>query len=272
MRYKSNLDSADNRHKTARGNYNEARARTQKMQAVAKHVCDGKCELRIPRHFIHSHVLPLSLKSQAQKAVAVATNVLKKKKATLDPKAKGRAKVSEAAENERASVRVKDIIASFHKTAKKRREQLDQKRNSSASSTWVQGLPEIPGPLKKSLWHKMHRRRQQIVLRPSLESLTLGLRDTITKAIRSSPPAKKQTMEEEEEHQRAEQLFCLAMYPVAPKDTLLPSIPPSSASSSEAWAEPGRCTSSGNMDRMDSCLKIIALCVTGRGIRLVFKA
>lgn len=211
VRYKANLDSADSRHKTAKSSYSEARARTQKMQAVAKH---------------------------AQKAVAVATNVLKKKKATLEPKAKGRAKLSEAAENEKAAGRVKDVIASFRKTAAKRREQLNQKRSSNSSSTWVQALPDIPGPLKKSLWHKMHRRRQQIVLRPSLESLTSDLRDTITKAIKTGPASKKSPVDVEEQLLRAEQLFCLAMYPVAPNPPL-PSVPPSS-STNEPWAEPGK--------------------------------
>ncbi|CAB9501781.1 Catalyzes the transfer of the gamma-phosphate of ATP to D-galactose to form alpha-D-galactose-1-phosphate (Gal-1-P) (By similarity) [Seminavis robusta] len=211
VRYKTNLEAAANRHKTATSNYGEARTRTQKMQQLAKH---------------------------SQKAVAVATNVLKKKKATLEPRSKGRAKLSEAAENERAAGRVKDVIASLHKTAEKRREQLNQKRLNNASSTWVQALlPGIPGPLKKSLWHKMHRRRQQIVLRPSLESLTLDLRESVAKAMKATPSSKKQHVDLEEDQQRAEQLFCLAMYPVAP-DPPLPAVPPS-GSSSAAWAEPG---------------------------------
>ena len=36
MRYKSNLESANNRNKQARNALNEARVRTQKMQALAK--------------------------------------------------------------------------------------------------------------------------------------------------------------------------------------------------------------------------------------------
>ena len=122
LRYKANLDSAEARSRQARGAYNDARSRTQKMQAVAKH---------------------------AQKAVAVATNLLKKKKALLDPK-RSRGKMSEAQENERATERVKNVVEAFRKTAEKRREQLNQKRNSSASSTWGQSLPGFPGPLKKS--------------------------------------------------------------------------------------------------------------------------
>lgn len=210
MRYKSNLDSADNRFKTAKSTLNEAHARTQKMQAVAKH---------------------------AQKAVAVAAGLLKKKKAMMEPKGKGRGKLSEAAEMERAAGRVRDVIAAFHKTAEKRRGQLNQKRNTSASSTWVQSLPGLPGPLKKSLWHKMHRRRQQIVLRPSLESLASDLRENVSTAIRKAQTGQKRAIFNfEEELLKAEQLFYLAIHPLAPIDR--PSSVPS-GSSSDNWAEPG---------------------------------
>lgn len=213
MRYKTNFDSADSRHKSARGALNEARARTQKMQAVAKH---------------------------AQKAVAVATGLLKKKKAVnsaSEASGKG-AKNLDAVDMERAASHVKDAIAAFHKTAEKRRDQLNQKRNSSASSTWVQSLPGLPGPLKKSLWHKMHRRRQQIVLRPSLESLTSELRGTVKLAMRVAPGKKKDSKSIREEQLKAERLLYLAMHPVAPEE-LPPSVPPSGSSSELSWAEPG---------------------------------
>ena len=212
MRYKSNLDSAENRARQALSALNEARVRTQKMQALAK---------------------------QAQKAVAVATSLLKKKKTALASTGRGRGRMTEAQEIERAATRVKDVLTAFKTTAEKRREQLDQKRNSSASSTWVQSLPGLPGPLKKSLWHKMHRRRQQIVLRPSLASLTSELRDEVTRAIRLSQAGKKSQIDTEAELLRAEQLFYLAMHPTAPKKPL-PSAPPSSGSATETWAEPGK--------------------------------
>jgi hypothetical protein len=108
---------------------------------------------------------------QAQKAAATAATLFRKRKLMIQDKLKSnKQRLSETAESERASTRVTDVIAALKKTADRRREQLNQKRSSSASSTWVQGLPGIPGPLKKSLWHKMHRRRrQQIFLRPSLE-------------------------------------------------------------------------------------------------------
>ena len=213
MRYKSNLDSAGGKYRAAKAAATEARARTTKMKDVAKH---------------------------AQKAVAVATALLRKKKALIEPPKKGKGgRLTEAAEAEKAVVRVKDVIASFHKTAEKRREQLNQKRNSSASSTWVQSLPGLPGPLKKSLWHKMHRRRQQIVLRPSLESLTSDLREDLSKTLKRAYAGKK-NVNIENEVLKAEQAFYLAMHPEMPKDAP-PSVPPSSGLSSESWAEPGTC-------------------------------
>lgn len=213
MRYKSNLDAAASKYRAAKTAAHEARARTAKMKDVAKH---------------------------AQKAVAVATALLKKKKALLEPSKKGKGgRLSEAAEAEKAAVRVKDVISSLHKTAEKRREQLNQKRNSSASSTWVQSLPGLPGPLKKSLWHKMHRRRQQIVLRPSLESLTTDLREEVLQKLKRAYAGKKSTVNIEDELLKAEQAFYLAMHPEAPKDAP-PSIPPPSGLASDSWAEPGK--------------------------------
>lgn len=210
-RYKSNIDTAESRNKAARASLNEARSRTQKMQAVAKH---------------------------AQKAVTVATGLLKKKKAMNESKGRG-GKPVDNVELERAAGRVKDVIVAFRKTAEKRRDQLNQKRNSSASSTWVQSLPGLPGPLKKSLWHKMHRRRQQIVLRPSLESLTAELRSTVEATLKAALQSGKKRSSKfiEEEVLRAEQSLYLAMHPAAPKEAL-PSVPPS-GSSSDKWAEPG---------------------------------
>ena len=69
IRYKSNLDNAEARVRQARNALNDARSRTQKMQALAK---------------------------QAQKAVAVATSLLKKKKATAASTGRGRTRLTEA--------------------------------------------------------------------------------------------------------------------------------------------------------------------------------
>lgn len=123
MRYKSNLAHADSNHKEAIGTLNGAKARTQKMHALAKH---------------------------AQKAVSLATAMLKKKKAETNPKTKSKTARQSETELERAATRVNDVISAIQKTAEKRRLQLNQKRTSSASSSWVQGLPGLSGPLKVS--------------------------------------------------------------------------------------------------------------------------
>lgn len=145
-------------------------------------------------------------------------------------------RLSETAESERASARVSDVIGAFKKTADRRRDQLTQKRSSSASSTWVQGLPGIPGPLKKSLWHKMHRRRrQQIVLRPPFDYMVDELKSKVTERIKPAKDPKQDT--KDDPAVRAEQLFLLAVHPLAPSSGVLSSVP--STATTAPWAEPG---------------------------------
>lgn len=117
-----------------------------------------------------------------------------------------------------------------------RRDQLFQKRNSSTSSTWVQNLPGLSGPLKRSLWYKMHRRRQQIVLRPTFISLL----DDLLKQVESKDTSLKGGVPDESielKLKKAEQVYLLATHPVAPKGETIPTIPAGSAST--PWAEPG---------------------------------
>jgi hypothetical protein len=158
----------------------------------------------------------LTLAKETQRAAAMAAAALKKKKTMSDV--------------DRASTRVKDTISALALTADKRRDQLNQKRTSSTSSTWVQNLPGVPAPLRRSLWHKMHRRRQQIVLRPSQESLAADLKKSISKTHKDLPEARKL-----EELEKAEQAFLLAVHPAAPQDGLL-TVP----STSSPWGEPGK--------------------------------
>lgn len=165
---------------------------------------------------------------EAQRAAIAASAAAKRKKALQK---ESRSKLRDVDETELASIRVKDTIAALSITADKRRDQLNQKRNSSTSSTWVQTLPGLPGPLRKSLWYKMHRRRQQIVLRPSLESLRADLRRSVSKKLLASG-LKNDALEAE--LLKAEQSFLLAIHPVAPAGDPLPSVP-----SSTSWAEPG---------------------------------
>ena len=122
MRYKSQLDLAEGKHKEAVTALNGRRAKISKLQQLAKHT---------------------------QKSVSVTTALLKKKRAESAPKPKGKTtKLTEAQESEEAAARVNDVIASFQLVAERRRKQLNEKRSSSASSTWVQSLPGLSGPLK----------------------------------------------------------------------------------------------------------------------------
>lgn len=158
----------------------------------------------------------LALAKQTQQAAALAAAALRNKKTLSDV--------------DRASTRVKDTISALALTADKRREQLNLKRTSSTSNTWVQNLPGVPAPLRRSLWHKMHRRRQQIVLRPSQETLAADLKLSILKSLPDLPEASKAV-----ELQKAEQAFLLAVHPVAPRQEGLPTVP-----SASSWGEPGK--------------------------------
>jgi hypothetical protein len=217
QKYKNAVEIAEKRQKLIGAKLSETKAQSQKQQALVK---------------------------QAQRAVVVASTTLKKRKVLLSETTGARSKLRETEETERASVRVKDTIAALSITADKRRDQLNQKRNSSTSSTWVQTLPGLPGPLRKSLWYKMHRRRQQIVLRPSLESLISDLRKSVSKSLATSEiglqASKSDSVEGsdndalEAELLKAEQSFLLAIHPVASAGEPLSSVP-----SSSPWAEPG---------------------------------
>lgn len=99
----------------------------------------------------------------------------------------------------------------------------------------------------------MHRRKQQIILRPTEESLINELRSTTHELLSSKIGEKSvvglsaserqhQVIEkmrklaaEEKELIKAEQLFLLAMHPAATEELAV--VPP--AKSSDAWSEPG---------------------------------
>jgi hypothetical protein len=148
------------------------------------------------------------------------------------------AKFSDPTEPDRPSTRVKDAVSALRIATDKRREQLNQKRISSTSNAWAQTLPGVPGPLKKSLWHKMHRRRQQVVLRPSLESLAADLRTSVSQIPAPGGSRRLKSYSVEEETLKAEQLFLLSVHPAAPVEEPLRSVP--SSGSNDHWAEPGK--------------------------------
>jgi hypothetical protein len=170
---------------------------------------------------------------QGQRTVATLVASIKKKKIVLNEGRSGQLNLNELVSTEH---RIQENIAVLDATAEMRREQLNQKRNSSTSSTWVQSLPGLPGSLKRSLWYKMHRRRQQIVLRPTFTSLLDDLLKEVEKKYATLNSGFRRVSDEaiEAELIRTEQKYLLASHPVAPEGASLSSIPTSSS-----WAEPG---------------------------------
>lgn len=207
----SHLETAQSRLKVAETALYEKKSRSQKMMTLVK---------------------------QANKAATAAATSLKKKRAQMsDAKSnRSRARLSEAMGTERASTRIADVIGALQKTAEARREQLDCKRSSAASSTYAQSLPDLPNALKKSLWHKMHHRRQQIVLRPNMEFFLSDLKETVEAEVYAKERASRKHSMTEDVSLRAEQLFLLAAFPEQGSEPP-PLMPPSN--SHTAWAEPG---------------------------------
>jgi hypothetical protein len=189
QKYKNAVENAEKRQKLIRAKLSETKAHSQKQQAMVK---------------------------QAQRAVVVASSTLKKRKSLQNETTGARSKLRETEETERASVRVKDTIAALSITADKRRDQLNQKRNSSTSSTWVQTLPGLPGPLRKSV------------------SKSLAASEIGRLASKSDSVEGSENDALEAELLKAEQSFLLAIHPVAPAGESLSSVP-----SSSPWAEPG---------------------------------
>ena len=160
-------------------------------------------------------------------------NTIKKKKMILEEARSGRLNLCKTipAEN-----RVNHHITILSKAADVRRDQLNQKRNISNSSTWMQNLPDLSGPLKRSLLYKMHRRRQQIVLRPPFASMVDDLQKQVKSKYDQLNTGFQRVSDEaiEAELTRAEQAFLLVSHPVAPDGESLSTVP-----SSSSWAEPG---------------------------------
>ena len=230
-RFKKNIDTAETRHKITQKAATDAKATLLKIQTTLK---------------------------QTQKVALTAGALFKKRKAMMESAHNGKhvkSKLSEAAGLERATTRVSDTIAAFKQTADRRREHLTQKRSSTNSSTWVQALPGVSGPLKKCLWDKMHRRKVSVVLRPcldfQLDELKTRIRARSITNSKETSPTRKESEALEAELQ-AEQLFLLYTNPVAHLSAM-PSIPPVSAN--DPWAEPGSMVSLDvPKDTRPSCL------------------
>lgn len=199
MNYNTNIDNVTRRESAARQMLGEIKSRIQKLQTIIK---------------------------TSQKNLSTVAGLLKKRKATAE---------TLKSESEKAPMSVKDVIATLRKTAEKRRELMNEKKSVSASNGWVQSFPDLPNSLKKSLWHKMHKRKQQIVLRPTPESIMNQLRSRITENFHAQQSRHSTLSTLEDEMTKAEQLFLLATHPFSQEK--LSTIPVTK--SGENWAEPG---------------------------------
>lgn len=173
---------------------------------------------------------------QAKRAIATTAILLKKKKAALQDQGNIRGKtIKETEEANRVSTRVTDIISALKITADRRREQLSLKRSGSRKDMWIQNLPGLPSALRSSLYYKMHRRRQQIVLRPPINYYLPDLREKIEKRISEAAAGKKTSkFDVEEEALEAERKLLVAMHPLEESFGETPTAPPTAS-----WAEPG---------------------------------
>jgi hypothetical protein len=214
MKYKTNVENAEKRERAGNHKLGEIKAMVQKQsQAVM----------------------------QARRATAVATTALKKKRILLTEssgasRSKAGSAMREMEKASRTSTRVKDVMKVLALAAQKRRDTLHKKRSSNQSTTWVQNWPGLNGPLRKSLWYKMHRRRQQIVLRPPTDYFVSDLREIVAKRCSEEEATRSNAskIDVNEEVIKAEQKFLLQLHPTLPKGEKV-----SFSSSSDNWAEPG---------------------------------
>lgn len=217
MQYKTHLETAMRREQTLKQKLAYSRTQLQRLQVQVKTA--SKDAQLASTEFAQKRT---SLgQSQQSSSSSKSTKAAKNKQIAVEDK-------------DRVAIRVKDCVAALSKTAEKRREASRQKQSNSFSSAWVQSLPGLSNSLKKSLWHKMHRRKQQIVLRPTEESLANGLLTFVADKMRPKSET-PENQKQDEDKLLAEQLFLLAMHPLCEEE--LSTHPPTR--NSESWAEPG---------------------------------
>lgn len=201
MKWRSALDNGQRRDRAIREKIAEAKGILQKKQGQV---------------------------NQAQRTLRAMAADVKKRRSLVEAVRSGRAKPWDS----HLGNSVSDSVDLLNTTAELRREELNTKRNSSTSNAWVQSLPAIPGSLKRSFWYKMHRRRQQIVLRPTFSSLLDDLHKHVNQTL-SARGVPQDVIDAE--LIRAEQKYLLATHPITPKGETISSSP-----SSTNWAEPGK--------------------------------
>lgn len=151
-------------------------------------------------------------------------------------------RIKESLDSEQAATRVEDAIAALKKTAAHRREQVEQKKLANVSSAWIQSF-QVPGALRKSLLHMLHKRKHHVILRPTSETLLNEIRSEVTYAVARKYNKSPNGMAVIESEVLKAEATCLnALHPFS--EDKLPSVPPNKASvssshSSTSWAEPG---------------------------------
>jgi predicted nucleic acid-binding Zn-ribbon protein len=208
---KANVETASNRHDAAQKALLEAKDHAQKIQKVQQ---------------------------QTQRSLTATTSSIRKKKASALERSVGlsrsRSRISDTAEAERASDRVKDVISSLYRVSALRRGQLQSKRYGAALLDDISGLPVA---VKRSLKLRTGLRRQTIMLRPNLED-TLG---KLKKSVENVPLEESYSAADApgDVILRAEQLFLLAAHPVFESKNVAPVPPVQKNRTSLPWAEPG---------------------------------
>jgi len=214
-RFDTNITAAFEKEKAARDRHTLCKKKVQKLQLSAK---------------------------STQRSSVLAAAIVKKRKLmayTLNRKT-GKAKASVDANSERILPRMKDVMGMLSRVARKRRDQHNQKKSGNISSNWLQSHPNLPDNMKKNTWRRMHRRRYQIVLRPSTNYLCNELRSRIASSHASSAQGNENSKESlaaslEEKMLKAEELFLRTCHPVA--ELGLSAMP--NSKSTESWGEPG---------------------------------
>ena len=172
---------------------------------------------------------------QAQRNAAALANTVKKRTQTLQQVKSGNLQLHQIEGMDSFSARVKWHTTALDATAGKRRAELLHKRNSNSSKTWDQTIPGLSSMLKRSLYFKMHRRRQQIVLRPSFTSTMTDLRQIVEKKhIERSTKGVVPDDAVDADVQAAEQRYLLASHPLARRGEKVSSVP-----DANGWSEPG---------------------------------
>ncbi|KAL7574930.1 hypothetical protein ACA910_010756 [Epithemia clementina (nom. ined.)] len=212
LRFKTNQAAADEKVKVAKEQLSEKKSKLQGLHLAVQN---------------------------AQRNAALIANLVKRKKTVASSTTQskgGKAKPPEGLDSERAASRVKDVIGCLEKVAEKRREQHNQKKSGHITSTWLHSHPDFPASFKKNVWRRMHRRKLQVVLRPSMAYLCDEVRSRVSSlATKCSSGEKFDDDFLTEKIIKAEKEFLLAYHPLA--ESPASSVPTSR--STEAWAEPG---------------------------------